>query len=144
MDDVLSNVCKTIWTTQVERWGDEESYFVVSDASKVRIESLVLFDVGIPLENHLAMRRDMLSTNHGKPSNLTHVVRSSISGTKDKNGSKYKDEAQNTTTHVSGRKEDCLRRSSILWTFVMSSMMLLAAVPVVLSLMWVFFAEDRL
>lgn len=31
---------------QIEGWGEEETYFVVSDTSRVRVESLLLFDEG--------------------------------------------------------------------------------------------------
>ena len=35
---------------QIEGWGEEESYFVVSDASRIRVEALLLFHEGQLLE----------------------------------------------------------------------------------------------
>ncbi|CAN0372407.1 unnamed protein product, partial [Hapterophycus canaliculatus] len=39
---------------EIEGWGDEASYFVVSDESVVRVESLLLFDESRPLEQRAA------------------------------------------------------------------------------------------
>lgn len=39
--------CYCLW--QVEGWGDHESYYIVSDPSKIRVEALLLFVEGQPV-----------------------------------------------------------------------------------------------
>ncbi len=40
------HISASIWCGKIEGWGDEASYFVVSDQSRVRVEALLLFHEG--------------------------------------------------------------------------------------------------